>query len=147
MLVRSRNRMQALVVFALLQVVQPALGQTRPIISEVFQGHVAIQVTTAAGVAEGAGDLAVDQPNGMAREFYAFHGGPSYEIITRYDLGQVFRNDPPNCEATEITGTMPTTWEWVANAKMGDSDRINGKIVDYWVSTGTFPDPTLRVGV
>ena len=145
--VRSPNRMQALVVFALLLGVQPALGQNRPIISEVFQSPVAIQVTTGADVTEGVGDLTFDQPNGMAFESYKFHHGPSFEIITRYDLGKVFDNDPPDCEITEVTGTMPTTWGWVANAKQGPTEVIDGITAVFWISIGTPPEPTKRVAL
>jgi len=142
--VRSRNVMKGLVVFALLLCVQSAFGQTRPVLSEVFQSPVAIQITTGAGadadIVEGVGEVTFDQPAGQAREFYKFHSGSPSEIITRYDLGEIFSIDPPRCEATEVTGTMPLFWQWIAQAKQGNSVEIDDITYTEWVSTGVGGD-------
>ena len=126
------------VVFALLLCVKPALGQTRPIISEVFQSAVTIQITTGVGAdavsSEGAGQMSFDQPAGKAREFYAFGEGAPTEIITRYDLGQIFHFNRPTCEIETVTGSMPLFWDWVANAKQGAGMVVHGKPYATWVS-------------
>ena len=133
---RFRLVMPVLVVLALLQCVQSASAQTRPQLSEVFQSLVTIQVTNAdAEISEGVGDVAFDQPAGKARERYLFPGGPPAEIITRYDLGKIFTIDRPACDVTEVTGPMPTSWGWIAQAKQGDSVVINDIIYTEWFST------------
>jgi len=145
--VRSRNVMTGSVVFALLLSVQPAFGQTRPQLSEVFQSPVTIQITTGTGagadIVEGVGQMTFDQPAGKANEFYAFEDGPPSEIITRYDLGKIFRFDPPECDVTEVTGTMPLFWGWIAQAKQGDAVVIDGVSYTTWVGPGLDPIQTV----
>jgi len=137
--------MTALVVFALLLCAQSAFGQTRPQLSEVFQSPVTIRITTGADIVEGVGQVTFDQPAGKAREFYAFEDGPPSEIVTRYDLGKIYRFDAPECDVTEVTGTMPLFWGWVATAKQGAPVVIDGTTYTTWVSTGTAPNPTQTV--
>lgn len=130
--------MPVLVVCALLVSVQSTFAQTRPRLSEVFQSPVIIHVASAEGeISEGVGDMAFDQPAGVARERYLFHGGPPTEIITRYDLGKIFSIDPPSCDVTDVTGPMPLTWGWVATAKQGSSVVVNGITYTKWVSNNT----------
>lgn len=74
---------------------------TRPTIPEVFQSPVTIQVTTAADISTGVGKVIFDQPAGKARARYAFRSGPRDEIITRYDLGAIFRSDPTGCDVSD----------------------------------------------
>jgi hypothetical protein len=146
-------KVQTAVMFAVVLCAQSGFGQTRPIIPEVFQSRVSIEVTTGAGVSRGVGKVVFDQPSGKAREVYAIRPGPRDEFITRYDLGAIFRNDPPNCDVTDVTGAMPLTWGWVQNAKQGALEVIDGITVVFWAD----PDPrlapfsfgtgTLRVGV
>jgi len=137
--------MTALVVFALLLCAQSAFGQTRPQLSEVFQSPVTIRITTGADIVEGVGQVTFDQPAGKAREFYAFEDGPPSEIVTRYDLGKIYRFVAPECDVTEVTGTMPLFWGWVATAKQGAPVVIDGTTYTTWVSTGTAPNPTQTV--
>ena len=144
--VRSRSVMTVLGVCALFLSAQSAFGQTRPVLSAVFESHVVIQITTGTGAdaqtVEGVGEMTFDQPAGHAREFYAFEDGPPTERITRYDLGKIFTKNPPACDVEDVTGTMAPFFEWVANAKIGTSDQVTGTT---WVSTGTPPHPTLTL--
>jgi hypothetical protein len=138
-------------VLALLLCTQPALGQTRPQLSEVFHSPVTIEITTGAGpdaeTVEGVGEVWFDQPAGKAREVYRFPGGPPVEIITRYDLGQIFRIDPPGCEVEEVTAPMPLFWGWIAQAKQGDvADEVNGLGGTEWRGTASAPAPQQTVG-
>ena len=143
---RSRSVMTGLVVFAGLLCAQSAFGQTRPHLSEVFQSPVTIEITTGTGAdaetVEGVGEVTHDQPAGKAREFYHFEDGPPSETITRYDLGKIFHFDPPECDVTVVTGTMPLFWDWVAQSKQGDAVEVNGISGTLWVSAGTPPAPT-----
>ena len=152
-------KVQTAVVFAVVLCAQSGFGQNRPIIPEVFQSRVSIEVTTGAGVSRGVGKVIFDQPAGKASEVYAIRPGPRDEFVTRYDLGAIFHNDPPSCDVTDVTGTMPLTWGWVQNAKQDNAEVIDGITVDFWVFTKSDPDPdpdlkpfsfgtgTLRVGV
>src|SRR5689334_9564364 len=90
-----------------------AFGQTRPRPSEVFQSRVTVEITTATGVTKGVGKVVFDQTTGRAREYYRLQGGTRDETVTRYDLGAIIHNDPPTCDVTQVTGTMPRTWDWV----------------------------------
>ena len=122
---------------------QPAFAQTRPILSEVFQSRVIIQITTGADVVEGEGELVYNQPAGQADEFYEFDDGSSSEIISRYDLGKIFTIDSTGCDVTTATGSLPLFWGWVANAKQGAGVVIDGVEYTTWVSTGTDERKTL----
>ena len=133
--VRSTSVMKVLVVFVLLLCIQSAFGQTRPLISEVFES-AAIQITSGTVVSEGVANLIVDQPDGKARQLFAFHSGPAYEIITRYDLGEIFLIDRPECDVTPpVTVTMPTMWGWVAQATFAGPMVIDHITVDVWKYT------------
>ena len=128
---RCRNVTQLSVAVALLLCAQSALGQSRPILPEVFQSPVAIQITTGTDVTTGRGKVIFDQPDGKARQFYRLQSGQRDEIITRYDLGAIFRYDRPTCDVTEVTGTMPLTWGWVQNAKQAESEVIGDTTVTF----------------
>jgi hypothetical protein len=136
-------------VCALFLCAHSAFGQTRPVLSEVWKSHVVIQITTGTGAdamtVEGVGEMTFNQPAGQAREFYAFKDGSPTERISRYDLGKIFTSKPPNCDVEDVTGTMEPFFAWVANAKMGSSDEVNGIVGTTWVSTGTAPNPTLTL--
>ncbi len=144
--VRSTSVATALVVCALVLCAQSAFAQTRPDLSAVFQSHVTIQITTGIGAdvetVEGTGEMIFNQPAGQAREFYAFEDGPPLERITRYDLGKIFTRNPPRCDVEDVTGSMLPFFGWVASAKQGNADEVNGITGTTWVSTGTPPEPT-----
>lgn len=144
---RSRNVLTRLVVLALLLCAQSALGQTRPRLSEVFQSPVTIQITTgtddAAETVKGKGEVTAN--GSQVNEFYTFKGSSNLEIISRYDLGEIFTISPPRCDVEEVEDTDPpfvSFFGWVANAKMGGADEVNGITGTTWVSTGTLPAPT-----
>ena len=131
--------MTVLVVWALFLCAPSAFGQTRPNLSAVFQSHVIIQITTGTGAdaetVEGSGEMIFNQPAGQAREFYAFEDAPPIERITRYDLGQIFTKNPPNCDVEEVTGSMAPFFGWVAQAKQGAADEVNGITGTTWSVT------------
>lgn len=147
--VRSGSVATVFVVCALFLCAPSALGQTRPNLSPVFQSHVIIQITTGTGAdaetVEGSGEMIFNQPAGLAREFYAFEDAPPIERISRYDLGQIFIKNPPNCDVEAVTDPMVPFFAWVAQAKQGNTDEVNGVIGTTWVSTGTAPHPTLTL--
>jgi hypothetical protein len=142
---RSSNVTTVLVVLALLLCAESAFGQTRPIISEVFQSPLAIEVTTGGEISEGWGYVSFDQPAGKAREFYAFESGQTHEILTRYDLGKIFTiANLRECDVTEVTGTMPPTWAWIQQAKQGPTEVIDGITVVSWIGASATP-PLLTI--
>jgi hypothetical protein len=135
MKIRSNDGMYVSVVLGLLLCAASGFAQTRPTPSETFQSPVTIEITTATGVTKGVGKVVFDQPSGKAHEIYHLRSSPRDEIITRYDLGEILRTDGHTCDVTDVTGTMPPTWDWVQNAKMGTGDVVDGIPITYWVTT------------
>ena len=138
--------MTGLVVIAVLLCALSASAQTRPNLNNNFQSPVTIQITTGTGpnaqTVEGVGQITFDFTAQMERQFYTFDDAPPINIVTRADLGKMYTVNPPTCEVQEITELAPL-FGFVAQAKQGPPDEVNGIQGTTWVSSQTDPTITL----
>jgi len=115
------------------------LGQTRPNVPEVFEAGGRLYISRSGQNFTGIGHWRVDQPANKAVEDFAFDGPNAVDLyfLERYDLHLDFElnRKPRQCNATSVTGNMPSVWGWISMATYQGKIFINNRLYDVWSYT------------
>jgi len=116
------------------------VAQTRPNISETFEGEGYSHIVTVNETIWGIGHWAIDEPTGRSIEFWEYtieHHHRNIHYLKRYDLGAEYEiaydaRVPAHCRKTAVKPPMPPNWAWVKNATYAGKRVIDGSRYDEW---------------
>lgn len=124
---------------ALIALIAVASAQQRPVISEDFYSQVNTELHTTDNVLFGQGHWAIDTTANVGIENYQFqdqrHGGKFFVVnLQRYDLGKLYEvaSYDRHCNVTSVSGSMPSTWGWVAQANYSGTFDYHGITLQSW---------------
>jgi len=113
-----------------------ALGQSRPVISEVFSADQIVEVGNGTRAIVGRGIEYRDRSKGVGVIQHLFPGDVDEDLymLERYDLGEIYSVEAREpCRLTKLNNdTMPEYWGWVKYANMTGRSTRGGVTTVFW---------------